>query len=477
MPHRRASDPDPYVPDHGARDYVVDHYDLRLRYRVEPNRLDGVAVLTVRALAPLDQVRLDLVGLRAGRVAVAGRAARYTQKPRSLRVRLPRQLAAGESIDLEVTYAGNPRPSRGPWGEVGWEELDAGVLVAGQPDGAPTWFPCNDHPGYKATYDLVVTTDAPYTVVANAPVRTVTRRAATRTWTFARTEPMCTYLAAVQVGRYDVVPLGSRAEVARAAAQEVSVAHDLARHDELLALFEELFGPYPFAAYTVVVTPDELEIPLEAHGASVFGANHLDGNRGSDRLVAHELAHQWFGNSVSVRSWRDIWLNEGFACYAEWLWSEASGGPDADTLAREHHARLSTLDQDLVLSDPGPQLMFDDRVYKRGALTLHALRLTLGAAALVDLLRTWTARHRHGHATTTDLRALVREVAGTAPPEAVDGASTAVADGDAPAGPTAGTSDLDALLDAWLDRAPLGRNEGDMSWFHRHDEYPEDRAT
>ena len=103
----------------------------------------------------------------------------------------------------------------------------------------------------------------------------------------------------------------------------------------MMALFEELFGPYPFAAeYTVVVTDDDLEIPLEAQGLSVFGANHMDGRRGSERLVAHELAHQWFGNSLTVGRWRDIWLHEGFACYAEWLWSERSGGWTADRLAR-----------------------------------------------------------------------------------------------------------------------------------------------
>ncbi|PZR52659.1 M1 family peptidase [Xylanimonas oleitrophica] len=420
MPHSRASDPDPYLPHHGASEHVVDHYALDLRYRVEPNRLEGVARLDVRALEEIDHVRLDLVGLRVSRVEVDGRPTKFAQKPRSLRVRLPQPLAAGGTAVLAVTYAGDPSPARGPWGETGWEELSEGVLVAGQPDGAPTWFPCNDHPGYKATLDLTFTTDAPYTVVANAPVRKVTRRATTRTWVFERTEPMCVYLATVQVGRYDVVPLGGdgRAQVARTAGQGTAVDHDLDRHEELLSVFAELFGPYPFATYTVVVTPDELEIPLEAHAASVFGANHLDGTRPADRLVAHELAHQWFGNSVSVQHWRDIWLNEGFACYAEWLWSERSGGPDAGALAHEHHARLARLDQDLVLTDPGPDLMFDDRVYKRGALALHALRTAVGDDAFFGLLREWTQRHRHGSVTTAHFRDLVAERCGQ---DAADG--------------------------------------------------------
>ncbi|WP_407319089.1 M1 family metallopeptidase [Isoptericola halotolerans] len=430
MPSSRASDPDPYVPHHGSRDFVVDHYDLDLRYRVGPNRLEGRARLDVRAVDTLDELRLDLVGLRVARVEVDGARVRHAHRKGSVRLRLADALQPGGTAAVTIAYAGNPAPATGAWGDVGWEELTDGALVAGQPTGAPTWFPCNDHPGYKATYDLSFTTDAPYTVVANAPLRTVTRRAGTRTWTFERTEPMCTYLATVQVGPYDVVASGEHARVARPAGRAADVRHDLDRHDELFSLFEGLFGPYPFAGYTVVVTSDPLEIPLEAHGLSVFGANHLDGSKGSDRLVAHELAHQWFGNSVSVRQWRDIWLNEGFACYAEWLWSEASGGPAADQLAREHHGRLAVLDQDLVIADPGPRLMFDDRLYKRGALTLHALRLALGDDTFFALLHTWTDRYRHGHATTADLRALVRELA-------------------------ASTDGLEELLDRWLDARGL----------------------
>ena len=414
MPFRR--DPDAYVPNHGSLAYVVDHYALDLRYRVEPNRLEGTARLSVRAVEACVDLRFDLIGLRVTRVEVGGRAAKFAANKRSMRVRLPRPLAAGGTTTVAITYAGNPKPGRGPWGETGWEELSAGVLVAGQPDGAPTWFPCNDRLGPKSTIDLTVTTDAPYTVVANAPVAKVTRRAATRTWVFQRTEPLNVYLATVQIGRFDVVPLGSRptprVTVARPAAQAADVAHDLDRHDELMGVFEDLFGPYPFAAYTVVVHPDELEIPLEAHGASAFGTNHLDGTKPEDRLVAHELAHQWFGNSVTAARWSDIWLHEGFACYAEWLWSERSGGPSAAEHAAKHHARLAALPQDLLLADPGPDLMFDDRTYKRGALTLHALRTIVGDERFFDLLRTWTDRFRHATATTSDFRALVAERCG-----------------------------------------------------------------
>ncbi len=171
----------------------------------------------------------------------------------------------------------------------------------------------------------------------------------------------------------------------------------------MLALFSDLFGPYPFRGYTLVITDDDLEIPLEAQAMSVLGANHVDGRGGSERLVAHELAHQWFGNSLTAACWQDVWLHEGFACYAEWLWSEGSGGPVAEVLAASAWLRLSGLPQDLLLADPGPDLMFDDRVYKRGALALHAVRRAVGDEVFFPLLRSWVAGHRHGSVTTQDL--------------------------------------------------------------------------
>nr|WP_256415840.1 MULTISPECIES: M1 family aminopeptidase [unclassified Frigoribacterium] len=179
-----------------------------------------------------------------------------------------------------------------------------------------------------------------------------------------------------------------------------------------MSCFVERFGPYPFASYSVVVTDDDLEIPLEAQGLAIFGANHADGAGGSRRLIAHELAHQWFGNSVGLTTWRDIWLNEGFACYAEWIWSEASGGPSAARIAAQTRARLAGLPRDLLVGDPGPDLMFDDRVYKRGALAVHALRSAVGDVAFFDVLRAWTAEHRHGVATTADFVALATRVSG-----------------------------------------------------------------
>ena len=226
--------------------------------------------------------------------------------------------------------------------------------------------------------------------------------------TFAIDTPTPTYLVTLQIGRYteESVTLGGvRGRLLYPRPLQGPRAGGLRRPRRMMTVFTEAFGPYPFAGYTIVVTEDDLEIPLEAQGMGIFGANHIDGAR-LERLIAHELAHQWFGNSVGLRAWRDIWLNEGFACYAEWLWSEASGGPSANAKALGHHAHLAELPHDIVVGDPGPDCMFDDRVYKRGALTLHAVRLTVGDAEFFPLLREWTRRYAYGTATTDDFIAL-----------------------------------------------------------------------
>jgi aminopeptidase N len=428
--HRRQP-VDPYLPGHGDPGYRVLHYDLVLDYRVASNRLAGEATLEVETLDEVSALSFDLAALRVSAVAVDGRrTTRFGHRDRRLTVRLDRPAARGRRLTVLVRYSGSPHPLRGRWGEVGWEELEDGLLVAGQPNGAPSWFPCNDRPSDKAPYRIEVTCESPYTVVANGILVERRVQSSRTTWRFEQPEPMATYLASLQVGRYTVEEDTGSPVLAVACPPRLRrlARHDLGRQRQMMTAFERLFGRYPFDRYSVVITDDELEIPLEAQTLSVFGANHLDGRRGSERLVAHELAHQWFGNSLTLGRWRDIWLHEGFACYAEWLWSQESGGPATDTIARREHARLAGLPADLVLSDPGPDLMFDDRVYKRGALTLHAVRLAVGEAAFAALLRDWAETNRYRTVGTEGFRRFAAEHTGTA---------------------------LDHLFIAWLDRRPL----------------------
>ncbi|MEV0947407.1 M1 family metallopeptidase [Rhodococcus sp. NPDC049939] len=404
---------DPYLPQNGNRGYRVSRYELDLTYKVQTNRLTGKATITTVTTEPRSRFTLDLASsLQVTRVVSNGsRETKWLHRNGKLIVTTAHKIPAGGALVLVVAYRGSPKPIPSMWGEVGWEELTEGALVASQPNGAASWFPCDDHPSSKASYRISITTDSAYYTVANGALVSKRTRASQTTWVYEQTEPMSSYLATIQIGPYERRSVGSGsvplfAVTPRRLRSAFDV--DFGRQPEMMDVFVRLFGPYPFAEYTVVVTDDELEIPLEAQGISIFGANHCTGQRSYERLVAHELAHQWFGNSLTLGRWQDIWLHEGFACYAEWIWSENSGGPSAHELAVQAHRDLARKPQDLVVADPGPQLMFDDRIYKRGALTLHALRGKLGDESFFALLRQWTQTRRHSTVTVeqfTDLAA------------------------------------------------------------------------
>ncbi|WP_306208821.1 M1 family metallopeptidase [Actinoplanes sp. RD1] len=427
---------DSYLPGHGNGGYSVQHYDLDLDYRIATNRLAGKASLTATATHALSRFALDLGGFRVQDVRVDGWPAKHTQHGHKLSIKPQRPLDAGETFRIDVRYAGSPRPIPGRWGDIGWDELTDGVLVASQPNGAPSWFPCNDQPADKATFRVALTVASPYTVVVTGDLVSKWRGAGSTRWVHERREPTSPYLMSVQIGRYELRELAAGPVVQRAAIParlRTPFAYDFGRHAEIMAALERFFGPYPFSEYVVVVTDDDLDDPVEAQGMAVFGANHVDGMRTHERLVVHELAHQWFGNSLTVADWRHIWLNEGFATYAEWLWSESVGELSADALAARWHGIVASRPGGIAVSDPGVARMFDPLVYKRGALTLHALRHKIGSGQFFPLLRSWVAEHRHGLVTTAEFRAHAQRFS---------------------------REPLDALFTEWLDRPALPRLPG-----------------
>ncbi|MDO5031897.1 M1 family metallopeptidase [Corynebacterium sp.] len=416
--------------------FEVSHYELDLTYRVEPNLLQGEAVLHLTALEDLDRLTLDLGGAMVPRRITAKhapRVAKFRQSGGKLRLSFAETVEEGTEFTLHIRYGGTPRPLRTVWGEIGWEETESGALVASQPNGAPSWFPCDDTPGEKATYDIRITADDPFTVISNGTLVSKKKASGSTTrWHYRTQHPMATYLATVQVGEFTTMPLGRNTTAWAPADLQYNVLEEFARQQEMLDFLSSLFGPYPFPDYQVVITEDELEIPLEAQGLSIFGSNHVQGDHRFERLIAHELSHQWFGNSVGLKEWKDIWLNEGFACYSEWLWHEHAHGVPAHNSAHAHYQVLARKKQDIIIGDPGARDMFDDRVYKRGALTVHALRRLLGDAPFFHAVRGYLAAAQHSVVTPESLISRMREAA-TNP------------------------QDVDELLTQWLEQPELPR--------------------
>nr|WP_225833809.1 M1 family metallopeptidase [Streptomyces sp. NK08204] len=405
---------DPYFPLSGNGGYHVRHYDLTLRYDTTSRRLDGTAVLTARATQRLSRFDLDLLGLTVTGVSVDRAAAGHRRSGQELIITPRHTLRSGQEFRVTVTYHGTPRPVTDPDGSAdGWIPTDDGAFVAGEPQGAMTWFPANSHPKDKSSYDFSITVPRGRTAVANGILLGQHTAHGHTTFRWRETRPMAAYLATATIGKFKVEKYTTRdgTQVYNAVdPREASAAAPvLKKLPSVLAWESKLFGPYPYrAAGSIVDHAPDVGYALETQTRPLY-----DSAPGLSTLV-HENAHQWFGDSVSLTSWKDIWLNEGFASYAEWLYSEQHGGASAQQTFDALYARPAS---DGLWAyppgDPGSGAhIFGTPVYARGAMTLHELRRAVGDRTFFRILRAWAAQHRDGHATTAQFVRLAERESG-----------------------------------------------------------------
>lgn len=411
---------DPYFPTLGNGGYDVLNYDIDIVYAPETGNIAATTTIELTPTVELVSLNLDFnQDLAISEVTVDDVVAGHGLVGNELVVTPAVPLSAGPSATVRVTYAGTPVPIADPslfGATLGWNRLPSGmVYVVSEPDGARSWFPANDHPADKALFKISLTVPAGLVAIANGTLvaQEPTADGLTR-FEYSMAQPMATYLATVAIGEFvefDVESIGG-VELTSWAAPSVLAQSEatFARTGEMLTLFNDKFGPYPFETYGVVVVPEALGFALETQTMSTFGTDFFFG--GDDSVVAHELSHQWFGNSVTVQGWEDIWLNEGFANYAEQIWLESSEpgySIDAafDLLRRTAGAILSPP------GDPGADQLFSIGVYFRGGMTLHAVRKAIGDDAFFTVLREWATRFGGANATTEDFISLVNEVSGT----------------------------------------------------------------
>ncbi|MFI2777898.1 M1 family metallopeptidase [Streptomyces sp. ALB3] len=407
---------DPYFPRLGNGGYDVTHYDLALDVDSTGSRLSGTAVITARATQDLSAFNLDLAGLEVRSATVEGRPAAVNRAGPELTLRPDRGVAGslreGGTFRTVVRYAGSPRTVTDADGsEEGWLRTADGAVALGEPAGSTAWFPGNHHPGDKASYDIRVTVPEGRSAVSNGEL--VSRRTSGgRTAFHWRTRaPMASYLATVAVGRYTVreTVTGDGLPVVTAVAPEVAGASAgvLARIPEVIAWAEERFGPYPFSsAGAVVGRRGDAGYALETQTRPFFPGPPDTG------LLVHELAHQWFGDSVTPASWRDMWLNEGFATYAEWLWDADHGGaPVAESFGKAYADEANWAFP--ASRPPGAADLSRPPVYGRGAMVVHRIRQEMDDdEAFFGLLRGWPAEYRHGNASTADFTAYAERRSG-----------------------------------------------------------------
>jgi aminopeptidase N len=404
---------DPYFPLAGNGGYQVDHYEIALAFRPRSGRVRASVAISAVSTQALSAFNLDLRGLRVGSVTVDGAPAAFRRSGSELTVTPGVPIASGRPFQVVVAYGGRPHPVKSPDGfPTGWLPTRRGAFVASEPRGAITWFPCNDHPADKASFRFTVTVPRSRVAVANGALESVTRSRRARTYVWRAPEPVATYLATVAIDRYRLMR-GSAGGIP----SWTAVLHRKARHQRfvlrptarVLARFGSYFGAYPFST-TGGISVDGFDgVALETQTRPIYGT-------GFKRIiVVHELAHQWFGDAVSVRSWQDIWLNEGFATWSEWLWR--TGGSDRGLrriFRRLYHAprRFKRALWRVAPGDPTPKKMFGLSVYNRGALTLEALRQLIGDPVFYAILRRWVAEHLYGNASTAEFVALAEAESG-----------------------------------------------------------------
>ncbi|MFD5074610.1 M1 family metallopeptidase [Streptomyces sp. NPDC058371] len=405
---------DPYFTLAGNGGYDVRHYALTLGYDTGTRHLDGKAVLTARATQRLTRFDLDLKGLKVTGVTVGHQKAAFRRDGQELVVTPRHALRKGQEFRVTVTYRGTPKPVTDPDGSLdGWIPTDDGAFVAGEPQGAMTWFPGNNHPTDKASYDITITVPEGRAAVSNGVLLGQRTNHGRTTFRWRQTEPMAAYLATATVGKFKVeqftTPDGLKVYNAVDPREATAAAPVLKKLPSVLAWESSVFGPYPFrAAGSIVDHAPQVGYALETQTRPVY-------DRAPDLgTLVHESAHQWFGDSVSLTTWKDIWLNEGFATYAEWLYTEQHGGKSAQKTFDALYARPASDDLwAFAPADPGDGAhIFETPVYARGAMALQKLRTTVGDPAFFGILRAWVADHRDGHGTTAQFIRLSERLSG-----------------------------------------------------------------
>lgn len=408
---------DPYFPQLGNGGFDVRHYGLDVAYNPDTDRLDGRTKITARATRSLSSFNLDLQQLTVTEIEVNGRRAKFTRDGDEIRVSPRDHLRKHRTFTVTVTYGGVPEPLSGPivfGSDYGWMKTTDGVFVACEPNAASTWFPSSDHPSDKAAFDIRIKAPKGLTGVSNGRLVDTYDKGGQTVAHWRESKPMATYLATATIGKFDVqkgrTPGGTPIYVAIDPVLENSNNVDVyGVTAEVTDYWSKLFGPYPFEETGAIVDDmPQAGFSLETQTKPVYSAIR------SESTIAHEVAHQWFGDSVTPAKWNDIWLNEGFATYSQWLWSEHKGTQSArDAFLAGYNSRpAESAFWQTVVGDPQRDTMFASAVYNRGAMTLQVLRERIGDKAFFKLLPAWAKQQRYSNATTAEFIRLAEKISG-----------------------------------------------------------------
>ncbi len=415
-----------------ARDRVVDVEHVKLTLELDPatRSLQGSAELTCAVLAADTRwVVLDAVELDISAVRVDGTRATFAHDGAKLRIDLGAARAAGHRATLAIDYRGTPRRGLyfvGP--DAAYPDKPSQAWTQGQDEDSRHWFPCFDQPHEKATTELIVTVPRAWFALSNGTLQSDIVIGERRTLHYKLDVPHSCYLVTLAAGelatlehRWRDVQLSYHVQHGR----EADCQRALDRTPQMMDVLSTKFGvDYPYPSYAQVFVADFIFGGMENTTATTLTDVALLDERAAldddvDALVAHELAHQWFGDLVTCRDWSEGWLNEGFATYSEYLWREAHEGRDAADLELDEWLHNYFGEDSGRYRRPiacrhfeEPIDVFDHHLYDKGGRVLHMLRQVLGDAAFTATLRHYLTKHRFGSVETRDLARAVEDATG-----------------------------------------------------------------
>jgi len=403
---------EPFFPRSGDSRYDVAHYDAHLTYMPATGRLRATDTIEATPLKPLTEFSLDFAHLHVSRVIVDGGPAAFSQTGSKLLITPPASLSTKVPFVVSIRYHGHPGAIFEPDSLSGWLRTRDGAAAVGEAQGTRAWLPCNNALPDKASFDFYINVPASRKGVANGRLISVSRRGGRKTFHWRESQPMDAYLAVIDIGRGKLVrgeaagvPIWTLVDPTRVDKWKPR----LAEVPEILRFETKLLGPYPFDAAGSIVDRFGYGAAIESQTRPIYDLPPLR------TFIVHELAHQWFGDSVGLRRWPDIWLNEGFATWVQWFYSEHHGGLSA----RQTFRRLMRRGPTSAIWNPPParpgrpQNLFAFSIYIRGAMTLEALRIKVGTSTMLKILRDWAEEHRYGSASTAEFMALAEEVSGS----------------------------------------------------------------
>ena len=410
---------DEIFPTLGNGGYNAQHYDLNLGYTPILHQLAGTTTITAKATQTLREFSLDFQGFDISALTVDGVPAASSRQDNKLIVDPATAVKAGKTFVVAVTYSGQPPEITDPDGSSeGFLQTADGAFVVCEPMASMGWFPNNDTPADKATFDITMAVPTGLSVLSNGVLVSSETSGATTAWHWRETDPMATYLATASLGAFDVthstgpndVPIDVAVDPAYDAVDIATMDTTLTRIPEIIDFFNGLYGRYPLiSAGAIVDVAPTVGYALETQTKPNFPLPP------DSVTLAHETSHQWFGDSVSLTQWRDIWLNEGFATWSQWVFDERR---NAGTTTRADYESVYAKDASssfwkIPPADPGTGAnIFSSSVYDRGGATLEALREIVGEPTFLRIIRTWVAQHRHANATTAQFIALAEKLSG-----------------------------------------------------------------